>query len=113
MKNFNEFKEELQSMLKNMEKEHAAKCESIETYVHDFFREWDGDGEKNKMFLPDPMMLLIILKLSEAEDKIREAQVCLSQKWYDGLMGNYIDKFSDFQDNAEFRDGKLVNENEV
>lgn len=110
MKKFNEFKEELQSMLKNMEKEHAAKCESIETFINNFFHEWDGDGEQHKMFLPDPMMLLITLKLSEAEDKIREAQVCLSQKWYDGRMGNYIEKFNDFQDKAEFRDGKLVNE---
>ena len=91
----------------DMEKEHASKCETIEKSIDMFFREWAGT--EPRLFLPDPMMAQIILKLSEAEDKIREAQVFLSQPWYDGIPANYIEKLSDFANKAQFQDGKLIN----
>lgn len=109
MNKFSDFKAELLSMLHNAEKEHEAKCEAIEKRIDKFFKEeWDYNGESNKALLPDPMMTLVALKLSQAEDKLREAQVLLSQEWYDGLAFNYMEKFSDFTEKAVFRDGKLV-----
>ena len=77
MKDFKTFKEELQAMLRNMEKEHAAKCEKIEKYMDDYFRE-RAKSEPNA-FLPDPVAVQVTLLLSEAEDKIREAQTYIYQ----------------------------------
>lgn len=107
MKTFEEFRKELLSMLHEAEKEHEAKYVTIFTYVNKFFKEeWDFNGESEKAFLPDPMMNLIALRMSEAEDKIREAQVLLSQDWYDGIASNYIQQLNDFTEKTAFIDGK-------
>lgn len=109
VKDFNLFKNELQDMLRSMEREHAAKCEEIEKYIDKYFHEWANGEKEQGLFLPDLMMTLVVLRLSEAEDKIREAQVCMSQKWYDGIASNYMLQFREFVSKAQFMDGKLIN----
>lgn len=105
MDNFNSFKEDLLKAIQTIEDRNREDIAKVEKMIDEHFHAWAESGE-NRLMLPDPVMVVVSLRLKEIFGKFERAKEIIKSDWYTGLFPEYYSDFLEFMKNEQAENEK-------
>ena len=100
MEKFIVFKKNLLKAIQDIEDRNREDIAKVEKMIDEHFQSWAESGE-DRLQLPDPVMVVVALKLNGIFDKFERAKKIVNSDWYTGLFQEYYSDYLEFMKNEQ------------